>query len=86
MTIISNFSFHFFFKGAVVSSSGSLQNNERLGQIITKCIQVLSASSLEEPYKRISFLYSDHSYVIVKSGKNFKIVHKKVEEEDPPNL
>jgi len=69
-----------------MSSSGSLQNNERLGQIITKCIQILSASALEEPYQRISFLYSDHSYVIVKSGKSFKIVHKSVEEEILPSL
>jgi len=72
--------------GAVVSSSGSLQNNERLGQTITKCIQILSASPLEEPFKRISFLYSDHCYVVFKSAKTLKIVHKKVEEDIPLDL
>ena len=69
-----------------MSSSGSLQNNERLGQTITKCIQILSASPLEEPFKRISFLYSDHCYVVFKSAKALKIVHKKVEEDIPLDL
>ena len=57
-----------------------------MGQTITKCIQILSASPLEEPFKRISFLYSDHCYVVFKSAKTLKIVHKKVEEDIPLDL
>jgi hypothetical protein len=34
----------------------------------------------QQPFKRLCFLYMDHAYVVIRSGKNFRIVHKRVEE------
>ena len=78
-----------FFQGtAVLNSSGSLENNENLGQIISASLQVLSSAGaggskvLDEPLKRLSFLYTDHAYVVIKSGKTIQIAHKKIHEEE----
>ena len=79
---------HFFQGTAVLNSSGSLENNENLGQIISASLQVLSSAGaggskvLDEPLKRLSFLYTDHAYVVIKSGKTIQIAHKKIHEEE----
>ena len=73
---------HFFFcQGAILNSTGSLENNENVGTIITQSIQLLSESTLNEPLNKISFLFSDHAYVAVKAGKNIKVVHKRIQDK-----
>ena len=70
----------FDLQGAIVSSSGSLENNEHVGQMVMKCLRILTTSSaLEGPLDRISFMYADHVYTMLKSGKNIRVVHKNIE-------
>lgn len=71
----------FWLQGAITSSSGSLQNNDRIGNVVNKCLQILSENVQDEPYQKISFLYTDHAYVIVKSGKSIKVLHRKVDQD-----
>ena len=74
----------FCFQGAITQSSGSLQNNENVADVIYQSLQVLSdASTSEESYKRISFLYSNHAYVVMKSGRNIQIIHKHINAHSP---
>ena len=72
---------HFFCQGAILNSTGSLENNENVGTIITQSIQLLSESTLNEPLNKISFLFSDHAYVAVKAGKNIKVAHKRIQDK-----
>lgn len=72
---------HFFCQGAILNSTGSLENNENVGTIITQSIQLLSESKLNEPLNKISFLFSDHAYVAVKAGKNIKVAHKRIQDK-----
>merc|ERR1712062_163476 len=67
--------------GAILNSTGSLENNENVGTIITQSIQLLSESTLNEPLNKISFLFSDHAYVAVKAGKNIKVAHKRIQDK-----
>ena len=71
----------FFCQGAILNSTGSLENNENVGTIITQSIQLLSESTLNEPLNKISFLFSDHAYVAVKAGKNIKVAHKRIQDK-----
>ena len=70
-----------FCQGAILNSTGSLENNENVGTIITQSIQLLSESTLNEPLNKISFLFSDHAYVAVKAGKNIKVAHKRIQDK-----
>ena len=67
-----------------MQSSGSLENNENIANIISQSLQILSDASHDDPFKRISFLYSDHAYVVVKSGKTIQIIHKQI--DSPPSM
>ena len=69
------------FQGAILSSSGTLQNNENVGKIVIQSVQLLSEATLDEPLNKISFLFSDHAYVAVKTGRNIKVAHKKIQDK-----
>ena len=69
-----------FFQGVILESKGSLENSEHVANIVTQSLQLLSdASTDDDPFKRLSFLYTDQAYIIIKSGKNIQVIHKVID-------
>ncbi|KAL7644060.1 UNVERIFIED_CONTAM: hypothetical protein RMT77_004872 [Armadillidium vulgare] len=68
--------------GAVISSSGDLQNDERLALVIMNILTSTTKSQLfpsesGEQFKKLTITYSDHFYVIRLSNKKIDIVKRK---------
>ena len=74
------------FQGAVVQSSGSLENSEHVAKVVRKTLEALrdfhpdQDNEGEESFKKMSFLYTDHAYVVVRSGRNIRVIHRRVAE------
>ncbi|GLH03683.1 hypothetical protein R5R35_009416 [Gryllus longicercus] len=69
--------------GAVISSGGELENNERIADIISGLISLtdnvdLSAFQLAEGFKRISVTYDEFAYVICLSNKKVHVVKRRL--------
>ncbi|XP_069668839.1 ragulator complex protein LAMTOR4 homolog isoform X2 [Periplaneta americana] len=66
--------------GAVISSGGELENDERVANIIYGLITLtdkVDTTMQEEGFKRISVVYDDHCYVICLSNKKIHVVKRK---------
>ena len=83
--MINIFYFLSLLQGAIIHSTGSIENNERIGQIMLKLVQITSTAQ-QEPFDRISLLYKDHSYSIVKSGRSIKVLHKSFSDDTENDL
>ncbi|CAG2061990.1 unnamed protein product [Timema podura] len=69
--------------GAVISSGGELENDERVANVITGLVTLadktdLTAFSVDEGFKRISVTYESHSYVICLSNKKIFVVKRRL--------
>lgn len=68
--------------GAVVSSSGDLENDERSADIIMALINLVSQidpsgfPSDEASFKKLSLTYDNHCYVVCLSNRKVHIVKK----------
>lgn len=66
--------------GAVVSSGGEMENDERIASVIYGLVTLtdrLDSTVQEDGYKRISVVYDDHCYVICLSNKKIHVVKRK---------
>lgn len=66
--------------GAVISSGGELENDERIANVIYGLVTLtdrLDSAVQEDGYKRISVVYDDHCYVICLSNKKIHVVKRK---------
>ncbi|KDR22145.1 ragulator complex protein LAMTOR4 homolog [Zootermopsis nevadensis] len=66
--------------GAVISSGGEMENDERIANVIYGLISLadkVDSTIQEEGYKRISVVYDDHCYVICLSNKKIHVVKRK---------
>jgi len=85
--------------GAVLTSSGLLDNREEVAKAVTQTVKLLALykpnktgdtqdNGQEEKqtvtYKKVSFVYSDRAYVMVRSGNKVHVILKKVDER--PNI
>jgi len=84
--------------GAVLTSSGLLDNREEVAKAVTQAVKLLALykpdkihgkdNSQEDKhavsYKKVSFVYSDRAYVVVRSGNKLHVILKKVDER--PNI
>ncbi|XP_015519545.1 ragulator complex protein LAMTOR4 homolog [Neodiprion pinetum] len=69
--------------GAVLTSGGELENDERIANIIMSLITLTDtidpkAFASDETFNKISITYEDHCYVICLSNKKVHIVKKKI--------
>lgn len=68
--------------GAVLSSSGDLENDEKFANSIIGLLNLSSQIDLnnspKEGFKKLSITYEDHCYVICLSNRKFHIVKKKL--------
>lgn len=68
--------------GAVLSSFGDLENDERSADIIMGLINLVTQidpngfPSLDEGFKKLSITYENHSYIICLSNRKVHIVKK----------
>ncbi|XP_017884842.1 ragulator complex protein LAMTOR4 homolog [Ceratina calcarata] len=69
--------------GAVLSSGGELENDERIANIIVGLVTLTNkidskAFPNNEVFDKISITYPDHCYVICLSNKKLHVVKKKL--------
>lgn len=68
--------------GAVVSSSGDLENDERSADIIMGLVNLVTQidsngfPSAEEGFKKLSLTYDNHCYIVCLSNRKVHIVKK----------
>ncbi|XP_012266067.1 ragulator complex protein LAMTOR4 homolog [Athalia rosae] len=68
--------------GAVLTSGGELENDERIANIVMSLITLTDtidpkAFSSNDTFNKISITYGDHCYVICLSNKKIYVVKKK---------
>ncbi|XP_014206771.1 ragulator complex protein LAMTOR4 homolog [Copidosoma floridanum] len=73
--------------GAVLTSSGELENDERIANIVTNLITLTDkldpkAFSSHEGFDNISIVYDDHCYIICLSNKKVHVVKKNLIKDD----
>ncbi|TGZ33055.1 ragulator complex protein LAMTOR4 isoform X1 [Temnothorax longispinosus] len=69
--------------GAVLTSGGDLENDERVANIITSLVTLTSkvdskAFPSHDPFEKISIKYKDHCYVVCLSNKKIYVVKRKL--------
>ncbi|CAH0563735.1 unnamed protein product [Brassicogethes aeneus] len=74
-------------EGAVLSSSGELENDEKTANVIMGMINLTSqidsvAFPPEEGFKKLSIVYDDHCYIVCLSNKKVHIVKKSIDNTD----
>ncbi|XP_065157421.1 ragulator complex protein LAMTOR4 homolog [Atheta coriaria] len=65
--------------GAVISSDGDLQNDEKTADIIMSLLTLCQHSDIfpgssDEQFKRLSLTYDNHAYIIAMSNRKIYIV------------
>ena len=55
-----------------------------MAKVVQKSLDLLKTYQAKEEnpesFKKMSFLYTDHAYVVVKNGRNIRIIHRRVAE------
>lgn len=69
--------------GAVLTSGGELENNEKIANIVMGLITLTNkvdpkAFPSSEAFEKISITYQDHCYVICLSNKKIHVVKKRL--------
>ncbi|XP_035723042.1 ragulator complex protein LAMTOR4 homolog [Vespa mandarinia] len=69
--------------GAVISSGGDLENDERIASVIVGLVMLTNkidpkAFPMGEAFEKISITYPDHCYIICLSNKKIYVVKKKL--------
>jgi len=64
--------------GAIISSSGDLQNDEATAGSIFKLLTTLGRSPLGSDTKKLSINYSDHCFVVCLANNKINVVKKSV--------
>ncbi|XP_061445095.1 ragulator complex protein LAMTOR4 [Rhineura floridana] len=66
--------------GAVLASSGDLENDERTAGVISELVNTACAFRLprgpEVPFRRISVVFGEHSYLVTISGQKLFVVKR----------
>jgi len=63
-------------EGAILSSGGELENDERTAAIFVRLLQAATRGDFGEDVEKLSVNYADHSYVVSTSNKKIHIVKK----------
>ncbi|XP_011148589.2 ragulator complex protein LAMTOR4 homolog isoform X1 [Harpegnathos saltator] len=69
--------------GAVLTSGGDLENDERMANVIVGLVTLTSgidpkAFPAHEAFEKISITYKDHCYVICLSNKKIHVIKRKL--------
>ncbi|XP_070513672.1 ragulator complex protein LAMTOR4 isoform X1 [Cardiocondyla obscurior] len=69
--------------GAVLTSGGDLENDERVANIISSLVMLTNkvdskAFPLHDSFEKISIKYKDHCYIICLSNKKIYVVKRKL--------
>ncbi|XP_011876576.1 PREDICTED: ragulator complex protein LAMTOR4 isoform X1 [Vollenhovia emeryi] len=69
--------------GAVLTSGGDLENDERVANIISSLVTLTNkvdakAFPSHDPFEKISIKYKDHCYVVCLSNKKIHVVKRKL--------
>ncbi|XP_063916030.1 ragulator complex protein LAMTOR4 homolog [Zophobas morio] len=74
-------------EGAVLASSGDLENDEKAAVIIMGLINLTSyvdkAAFPDESFKKLSITYDKHCYVICLSNRKVHVVKKTLTSDNP---
>ena len=72
-----------------MSKKHTILNKENVCPVVAQTVQVLGlyttpsedeSSAGQLTYKKVSFIYSDRAYVVVRTGNKLTVTHKKVDE------
>ncbi|XP_017785557.1 PREDICTED: ragulator complex protein LAMTOR4 homolog [Nicrophorus vespilloides] len=71
-------------EGAVVSSAGDLENDEKTAETIMGLVNITSmvdqkAFGSDESFKKISLTYENHCYIICLSNRRIHVVKKNLD-------
>lgn len=76
-------------EGAVLYSSGDLENDEKSAVTIMGLLNITShidSSALSpEGFKKLSLIYDDHCYIVCLSNRRIHVVKKTLTADFPPN-
>ncbi|XP_011161210.1 ragulator complex protein LAMTOR4 homolog [Solenopsis invicta] len=69
--------------GAVLTSGGDLENDERVANIISSLVTLTSkvdpkAFPSNDPFDKISIKYKDHCYIVCLSNKKIYVVKRRL--------
>jgi len=86
--------------GNILTSSGQLENNERVSGVVQEAMNLIQTHQLDPPppsgdngggslsstmkYRKVSFVFSNRAYLIIRSGNKYIVTMKSVSE--PPNI
>lgn len=71
--------------GAVILSSGDLQNRDGFASTVAKMVSVADFQPLNEQYKRINVYYDAHYYSICRAGDKIFVVKCRFDSTEPVN-
>uniref|UniRef100_A0A670J9L0 Ragulator complex protein LAMTOR4 n=1 Tax=Podarcis muralis TaxID=64176 RepID=A0A670J9L0_PODMU len=73
--------------GAVLASSGDLENDERTAGVISELVNTACAFRLprcpEVPFRRISVVFGEHSFLVTISGQKLFVVKRQNSVREP---
>lgn len=67
--------------GAIISSGGDLENNERIAANISKILKTVGRGDFGSAVEKISINYADHSFLVCSWSKKIYVVKKNTPEE-----
>ncbi|XP_078612588.1 ragulator complex protein LAMTOR4-like [Branchiostoma floridae x Branchiostoma japonicum] len=73
--------------GAVMASSGELENDEAAAGVIMKMVDVAlrlqTGTDKQEPFKRLSVIYDEHMYMVTISNQKIYVSKRTNEHHEP---
>ncbi|XP_060111323.1 ragulator complex protein LAMTOR4 isoform X2 [Heteronotia binoei] len=74
--------------GAVLASSGDLENDERTAGVISELVSTACAFRLprcpeEVPFRRISVVFGEHTFLVTVSGQKLFVVKRQNNVREP---
>ncbi|OPJ66357.1 ragulator complex protein LAMTOR4 [Patagioenas fasciata] len=76
--------------GAVLASSGELENDERSAAVLSELVGTACGlrlqRGLEPPFKRLSVVFGEHSLLVTVSGQKLFVVKRQNRSPEPVNV
>ncbi|XP_077987612.1 ragulator complex protein LAMTOR4-like [Glandiceps talaboti] len=77
-------------EGAVMASSGELENDEKTAEIIMRMVNMASRVQLtperSEPFKRLSVVFDSYMYVVTIANHKVYVCKRKYNPSEPMNV
>lgn len=71
-------------EGAVLSSAGDLENDEKSAEIIMCLLNLSRSDSALKDFNKLSLTYDDHCYIVCLSNRKIHIVKKSLNQTSTP--